>query len=256
LKNAVIITVDDGYSDFYSIAYPVLKQYGATATLFVTTDFISNKIWLWPDRLKYLFEHISVGKYIFTYQDKTFTLSCTSGRERMKTWWEVFSFCITLENKNRDDLIHRLESNFPVTIPNLPDADYAACTWEQVAEMSEYGIEIGAHTVSHPILSKVDAEHLKNEVVDCKTEIELRLNKAVSSFCYPNGGMNDIDENVVNSVAEAGYLGAPHGNPPRPWNPFLVPRLGVDNDMVDFLWKLCGMDYLAARIKSLGSNLK
>ena len=48
-----VITVDDGYRDFYDIAFPVLREEGVPATFFVTTGFIDGQIWLWPDLLEY-----------------------------------------------------------------------------------------------------------------------------------------------------------------------------------------------------------
>ena len=51
--NCVIITVDDGYQDFYHFAYPMLCKYSIPATVFLTTDFIDDKIWLWHDVINY-----------------------------------------------------------------------------------------------------------------------------------------------------------------------------------------------------------
>lgn len=41
-KRSVVITIDDGYKSFYNIAFPILKQYGFTATLFIYTDFVGG----------------------------------------------------------------------------------------------------------------------------------------------------------------------------------------------------------------------
>src|SRR5215212_9221159 len=48
------ITIDDGYRDAREIAFPILRQYRAPATLFVVTDFLDRKTWLWTDKLRYL----------------------------------------------------------------------------------------------------------------------------------------------------------------------------------------------------------
>jgi len=49
--NSVLLTVDDGYQDFYNLAFPILKKYEVPATVFFTTDFIDKRIWLWHDLL-------------------------------------------------------------------------------------------------------------------------------------------------------------------------------------------------------------
>ena len=45
----VVFTIDDGYEDFYSIAFPILRKYGVPATLYVTTDFLDGSMWFWWD---------------------------------------------------------------------------------------------------------------------------------------------------------------------------------------------------------------
>ena len=51
--NSVLLTVDDGYQDFYNLAFPILKKYEVPATVFFTTDFIDKRIWLWHDLLNF-----------------------------------------------------------------------------------------------------------------------------------------------------------------------------------------------------------
>src|SRR6185369_5178052 len=48
------ITVDDGYSDFYEIAWPVLRRRNMTATVFVVTDFVDRRRWIWTDQIPFL----------------------------------------------------------------------------------------------------------------------------------------------------------------------------------------------------------
>src|SRR5262249_33776780 len=53
-SQAAAITVDDGYCDFYEVAFPVLQKFNAPATVFVVADFLDGKQWIWTDRLRYL----------------------------------------------------------------------------------------------------------------------------------------------------------------------------------------------------------
>jgi peptidoglycan/xylan/chitin deacetylase (PgdA/CDA1 family) len=67
------------------------------------------------------------------------------------------------------------------------------------------GFEIGGHTVSHRILTQVNAADLKHEVGDCKKTLEQILGREVVTFCYPRGRFNAA---VVREVERAGYRGA------------------------------------------------
>src|SRR5690606_12731431 len=55
--NSIVITVDDGYLDFYEFAYPILRKYKVPATFFVTTNFVDGEFWLWPDKISWLLEN-------------------------------------------------------------------------------------------------------------------------------------------------------------------------------------------------------
>ena len=78
-------------------------------------------------------------------------------------------------------------------------------TWEQVAALREAGMEIGAHTVSHPDLTTLDWETAGFEIAQSKAELDHHLNINVTSFCYPTGLYN---AGIEEQVRAAGYLNA------------------------------------------------
>src|SRR5439155_6799480 len=53
---AVAFTVDDGYADFARIGAPIFAEYDCPVTLFVPTGFLDGQVWLWWDRVTYLFQ--------------------------------------------------------------------------------------------------------------------------------------------------------------------------------------------------------
>ena len=67
------------------------------------------------------------------------------------------------------------------------------------------GFEIGAHSVSHAILTELDPAKLSREVGDCKDKLQLILGAEVAMFCYPKGRFNNA---VSREVERAGYQGA------------------------------------------------
>ncbi|MDD2736000.1 MAG: polysaccharide deacetylase family protein [Desulfuromonadaceae bacterium] len=250
-KNCAVITIDDGYRDFYLYAYPVLKKAGVPATLFVTSDFIHQRIWLWPDKLKYIVQTLKPGRYSYTFGDNHFDIDTLDDAHSLVSWLELSNICTKLPLEERELLIRHLSTAMAIKVPDIPGAEFAACRWEELREMQASGIEIGSHTLTHPVLSRIPQAEMIQEVRESKDEIERMLGCRISTFCYPSGGMLDINENVVKAVADAGYSGAAHGNPPRDWNPFLVPRMGADDDRLEFIWRMCGMEYLVARVNGL-----
>jgi peptidoglycan/xylan/chitin deacetylase (PgdA/CDA1 family) len=75
-------------------------------------------------------------------------------------------------------------------------------TAEQVLEMDANGIQIGAHTVSHADLTRLDGANLWREVADSRAALEGLLGHPVLDFCYPSGRVNDA---VVRAVQAAGF---------------------------------------------------
>ncbi len=136
--NAVALTVDDGYLDFFLHAYPILKQYGIPATVFLMTDFIDGRTWPWWDQVEYAFAHTKV--------------------EQSRTCAETIEGLKRVSNEERLAFLAQLPELFHTEIPARAPAGFEAMTWEQIREMSQGGITFGAHTKNHPILSSIENE--------------------------------------------------------------------------------------------------
>jgi peptidoglycan/xylan/chitin deacetylase (PgdA/CDA1 family) len=96
---------------------------------------------------------------------------------------------------------------FPATLFVITDSvgKQGFCSWGQLKEMQNNGIDIGSHTKTHPYLPQVNEERLRKEIFESKKEIENKLGKKISLFCYPNGGYNSRARDLVK---QAGYEGA------------------------------------------------
>lgn len=238
----VVLTIDDGYRDFYDIAYPELKRHNMPATFFITTDFIDGKIWLWPDRIRYTLENSTMANVDFPIGSSTIIIRTETKKSRGEAWDLLVDYCIHVDDQEKWRTIARLESLLQVTLPQKTPEAYRAASWDQLREMADNGIEIGAHTITHPILSRISRDRVDEEVSGSRRIIEEKLGREVVSFCYPNSRPADIKPGVVEAVEKAGYKGAVHEFGPDFSDLFRIPRLGVFNDKVDFLWKLCGME--------------
>lgn len=69
--------------------------------------------------------------------------------------------------------------------------------WNEIREMQRLGIEFGAHTCTHPDLTRIPPHLVKKEVCGSKAIIEDALGKAVSCFSYPYGRYNQQVRNIV-----------------------------------------------------------
>lgn len=179
--NALAITVDDGYRDFYQVAYPVFREYGIPAMVYLVSDFLDARQWLWVDRVRWAYLHSGS--------------SLDSARAAIEA-------AKLLPNVERLAWLDTL----PVRPPEQVPPEYAAMTWDEVRDAAGHGIEFGAHTVTHPILSRVSGEdELRAEIAGSKRRIEEELGRGVDHFCYPNGSAHDFTAQAVEVVRASGF---------------------------------------------------
>jgi peptidoglycan/xylan/chitin deacetylase (PgdA/CDA1 family) len=205
--NALAVTVDDGYRDFYDVAYPIFAAHGIPVTMYVVTDFLDGRCWLWADQIKHAFLNAradSVEVPPAAGSALAFRLDSHAAREAASL--RVTEAAKALRDADRLALVQALPQLLKVTLPDSPPPQYAPLDWEQAREMAVNGIDFGAHTRSHPILSRVagDAE-LREEIEGSKLRIEAELARPARHFCYPNGRQEDIGDRTVAVVRQSGF---------------------------------------------------
>ncbi|HEY6221858.1 MAG TPA: polysaccharide deacetylase family protein, partial [Candidatus Eisenbacteria bacterium] len=245
--NTVTITVDDGYEDFYKYAYPILKRHAVPATLFVVSRFAAGELWLWPDLIQYAVEHSD-------RRELTFDLGPARGRwtlereeDKLAAWSDIADHCLTLGPEGTRDLTAALLDALGVKAPPSPPPELRAASWDQVREMAAGGIEIGSHSRTHPRLSLLSQEDLRDEIDGSKREIEAQVSRPVVSFAYPNGREQDFDDRCRRALATAGYSSAVVGYYAADAlrDVFALKRLTIDRGWSDFLKAVSGLKHIA-----------
>lgn len=197
-EKAVVITFDDGYKDNYLYAYPVLKKYRIPATIFLTTGHIGTGNLLWPDKVRYIIQHTTLAEVNLGAFGNH---SLKSERDKARAGFLIVEKMKKLPEDKKIQLIEQLVTECGVDIPAALGERYIL-SWEEVMEMSNNGIDFGAHSVTHPILTQVPLEQAKWEIMQSKKDIEERLGKQVTAFAYPNG---DYNSKLAGFVKECGF---------------------------------------------------
>jgi peptidoglycan/xylan/chitin deacetylase (PgdA/CDA1 family) len=243
--NTVAVTIDDGYEDFLHYALPVLRKYQVPATLYTTSGFIDQRIWMWPDRLRYAIEHTrkKACECDLAGNRRVFDVSSPANRER--AWNDLADHMLTLESHAAGEFLRSVVAELKVNVPDVPTTEFRALNWAQLREVVDAGIEIGGHTSTHPPLTKCTPEQVEREVTESKAELENQLQVPVVSFAYPHGVSNAA---VRSAVRKAGYLNAASaaGADYRVHDVFDVKRIGGD-EMVSFKNAVYGVHFAAAR---------
>jgi len=207
-KRYCIITFDDGWLDNYLYAYPILKRYEATATVFAATALIGSEEWLWPDKMGWLLRrYCSPGwreplrerlRPIEARHPWMARLARARGTAQIDS---AIDFCKRMSDHAIADLVVELADRLGVEFPK----ERLFLQWREIEEMSRGGIAFGSHAASHRILTRLSEEEIRSEVAGSLETLQRRPVNWVPVFCYPNGDYNDA---VADQVKASGYCAA------------------------------------------------
>jgi len=220
-SRAVAITFDDGYRDNATEALPVLQRHDVPATFFVSTGFLDGGR-MWND---------SIIESIRRAHGDTIDLECVGlGRESLNEGAargalaeKVIRQVKHQQPAERLALVKKIGALSGATLP-----DDLMMSSQQVAALAQAGMEVGAHTVNHPILRTLSDEEAKIEIGRSREHLQAIIGGPVVSFAYPNGRPGDDysprDRDVVERLGFAQSVATTRGIVTRQSDPYQLPR--------------------------------
>ncbi|MBL8100212.1 MAG: polysaccharide deacetylase family protein [Anaerolineales bacterium] len=197
---AALITFDDGYLDNYTNAFPILKKYDFSAVIYLTSGYIaSNRPFYW-DLASYCFFHTQTDCVQFPDSTQRRWSTNDEKKEVLKAWIEAMKL---LKEGEKQKWVSNLPEALSVSIPH-EKFNNVMLNWNQIREMHSAGIEFGAHTVNHPILTRISLLEANQEIMGSKKKIEEELGEPITSLAYPNGMKADFNNDVAYLTKEAG----------------------------------------------------
>lgn len=177
---AAAITFDDGYADNRTVALPILKKHGLPATFFIATGFLDGGR-MWNDTIV---ESIRQAKARpIDLQPLGLGLHANNRTADKRAAIEkIIGKIKYLPLPDRVEITEKIADTL-----NCPPPVDLMMTSGQVREMHAAGMQIGAHTISHPILACIDLSTAEREIASSKKQLETLTGAPVSLFAYPNG---------------------------------------------------------------------
>ena len=216
LPEGVVLTFDDGLMDHYQHVYPILKERGLWGIFYVSSRTLVRDNLLNVHKVHHL-----LGKYnpsqvlerlqsIVTESDliEGFFESLQASPYQSQKMdndailvKKMVNYSIKPEVKDR--LLTELLKSFEPDIADLATRFYMSD--EHIIEMDNAGFTFGAHGHSHNLLSKFDRpKELHQEVTGSIDEINNLLKEPSDTFCYPYGGKNSWNKNVISLLSDTG----------------------------------------------------
>ena len=200
-SRALCLTFDDGYADNLTVAAPLLVKYALPATVFVATGYLGTS--MWNDR---------VIEAIRATRKPELDLACmglqryalSSLDDRRHLIDVVLTSIRYLPYSDREKRVQDI-----VDIAETAPAPSRMLTEGSLRDLAALGIDIGAHTVTHPILARTAARDAWSEIMESRQHLERVLSRPIELFAYPNGRPNtDYGREHVRMVREAGFAAA------------------------------------------------
>jgi peptidoglycan/xylan/chitin deacetylase (PgdA/CDA1 family) len=198
-SNAICVTFDDGYEDNLSNAVPVLRKHNVKATFFIATGYTDEGV-MWNDRILDAFKNTNVDSF------------------EMEDAGVCRRYLDTVQSRvsTAKEIIKSLKYRGFTVREEMTDRVCRQLAWEpcstlmmsrnQLVQLRNAGMELGGHTMSHPILANEEDSDVYKEVADGKEYLEDLLQEPVRSFAYPNGRRNsDYTTSTIDAVKRAGF---------------------------------------------------
>jgi peptidoglycan/xylan/chitin deacetylase (PgdA/CDA1 family) len=220
-RAALSVTFDDGYADNLAVAAPLLRKHGVPATLFVATGYLDGGI-MWNDRVIAAFRSTSSTE--LDLQPHGLGVHPTESLADRRAGIDR----VLRELKHRPAPERERLANVVLEVAAVEPPKNLMLTSDAVRALQAHGVDVGAHTVTHPILARASRDEAWREICDGKRALESIVGHAVPLFAYPNGHPgDDYTPEHVQMVREAGFAAAVStawGAANRTSDPMQLPR--------------------------------
>ncbi len=211
-SRAAALSFDDGYADNHDEALPLLRRHGLPCSFFVATDFLDGGR-MWNDSLIEAVRRSPLPRLDLRGLEghdgrQALDLGChsiTSTGERRVALRALIPLCKYLPPRPRQTLVEAIAQRAEAALP-----DDLMMSSAQVRALHEAGMQIGAHTASHPILATLPANEAADEIARGKARLEHIVGRPLTMFAYPNGkpGVDYLPRRDPGLVRELGFESA------------------------------------------------
>jgi len=253
-NRSVVVTFDDGYADNLHTAKPLLEQSGIPATVFITTGPLDREGAFWWDELERVLLYpgtlpaglslrINAGAHQWELGESAHYDEAAFRQHRDWRAWQpaptlrhsiylaVWRLLRPLPEGRRRTVLDELLS-WAGAGPAGGPLPGTLSPREVVGLAQGELVEIGAHTVTHPMLAALPADSQRDEICRSKASLEAILGHPITSFSYPYGSRDNYTTETASLVREAGFaracstLASAVGRDPHR---FQLPRIQVED---------------------------
>ena len=200
-----VLTFDDGYRDLLEHALPVLERHRAPFTAYVTTDFANGGGRLWWVEMEEAIRRLDRLDVIA--QGRRFNAPCTSALDKASAFGDLYW---ALREGSEEELL-RVTRSLAAQAGIEPRrlTSELCLSWKELEFLARHELcTIGAHSVTHARLAKLDAAAARREMSESRAQIQRELRVETLHFCYPVGDAASAGEREFEIARALGFRSA------------------------------------------------
>jgi peptidoglycan/xylan/chitin deacetylase (PgdA/CDA1 family) len=207
---AVVISMDDGYRDNLRSALPILTKHGAKGTVYVEAGAVGDRRLSWTHCYFWVIEHKGFDFFLERYRAlsrdtramEKLEAEARAGGDLRYHLKRILKYEADLEDRDRvcREILREAGGDAEKIVGEI------YLTVEELKELDKAGVEIGGHTVNHPILARLTDGQVEREIVDGRRRLEDWLGHPIRTFAYPWGRRWDYDERAVKVLEKEGFV--------------------------------------------------
>jgi peptidoglycan/xylan/chitin deacetylase (PgdA/CDA1 family) len=236
-RSLVALSMDDGYVDNRTHLLPLLEKLDVSATIYLESEPLDARVPNWSHKLFAVLEHLAPTDFVHRFTElstdtrSNVLLNQLVPHDQATVYHVKRLLKYEVPAAERGRVLDILVDECKVDARALTQTLYM--TWDDARALQSAGIELGAHTVHHEILSRLDAPAARAEIEGSRTALARALGIEPQSFAYPFGRNWDFDEDSARIAREAGFASATttHAgtNSPRT-DPYRLKRVMIDEN--------------------------
>lgn len=202
------LSMDDGYLDNHDVLLPLLQRLGVSATVFLESRPLDERRVSWSHKLFWILARIEAPEFVERYAAATggrepISALCTAAQAQDATYRVKRILKYEVTPAECEPAIHAVFCELGGVEADLCDALYM--TWDQARALRDAGVELGGHTVTHPILSSLDGPGALAEIRTGAEALARELGEAPRTFAYPWGRNWDFNDDTRRAVGDSGF---------------------------------------------------
>lgn len=241
-KNSVAFTMDDGYLDQAEIVAPIFLEFNCPLTFFVITGFLDQKLWPWDTQVSWIISNTEKTELTLNFSDEPLNIKIGPKNNRSRARKLVRNYFKKIDASQISTSINQLAEAANIEPPETPPVQDRALNWQQARSLEKQGIRFAPHSITHRIMSKLDGETAKHEILKSWKTLQDELESPLNVFCYPTGRITDYGSRETEILKNNGFIGAvsttessvdTENSPEKQL--YALPRVSFPNNMPDFI---------------------